>query len=838
MSEIFAPGSVAGPQGAQGPAGSQGSVTALASSLLPLPLLSGNLFDVNKVTAGLAPSSANGALFAAGGGAANATGLIYCPGATSMVSNLSVDAGNWGGEAICLYDANGNFISAIPNSELSSLVNGATVVGGTAWALPGTQVYVRFGYVPSWLAGNSHGWAQSDATGMVYATSAGTATLPASFQPFGIDTVADVNAKVAATTANFPAMLAALQTTQPGPSGAARNQFDYTRGVPNTVVNPDGTLQTGATAYTSSGLVFCPGATEFITNIPIWLNIYSGVAPKFVLYDVNGNFLEDYTPTLYALNGAYGVAPVFNGKTSANIPIPLPGTQTYVRLSWNGQFGSYGYPNSIESCVFYSGTASAPPPALTAANSYVPFAGNAPVNVRTASQLGCSLDGSGDSAAILNAFLATASASNPIKLILDGTVNISTGLVISAAGHTTIEGIGWGSGLNLYASMTAPISINSAGPGAYNVTPPARSASDIVLRNFYVAASGNNYAGIMLANCTNVIVEDLNHLGGTNPGDDFAITVSNASQLFFSRCCFASTGIGHDGIHLDGLVSDVTISDCYFATGDDAIALNAPEGYGGNINRVTVTNCRFAGSLTVMRIYTSLDAAAMPSNNVHTVSNVVVSNCTGYVAGYCFNLGITNDGLSSTSDVDQLTDLSVSNCTLSGPNYFVWVGTPCGSLSFRGIKFTPASASAVAEFVCPVGEFLLDDFTLLRNINGYSAPGWLSTSSGAALDRVSLLNCRVVDQEGSSYTLIPWLVDCSGTIAALRLDSVDMTHIAALFSTAGTANIALLRGGGLLATGTAVPDALVDNNALYLSSTASGAPSIKIAGVARRLTLA
>ena len=59
-----------------------------------------------------------------------------------------------------------------------------------------------------------------------------------------------------------------------------------------------------------------------------------------------------------------------------------------------------------------------------------------------------------------------------------------------------------------------------------------------------------------------------------------------------------------------------------------------------------------------------------------------------------------------------------------------------------------------------------------------------------------------------------------------------MTHIAALTSGAGwTSGMrAALRGGGVIGTGTLVPDAMMDNNALYLSSNASGAPSIKVGG--------
>jgi hypothetical protein len=231
----------------------------------------------------------------------------------------------------------------------------------------------------------------------------------------------------------------------------------------------------------------------------------------------------------------------------------------------------------------------------------------------------------------------------------------------------------------------------------------------------------------------------------------------------------------------------------------------------------------------------------MPTNNVHKVRNVVVSNCTGTTNVQCFNLGITNGGLSATADVDQIQDLSVSNCTLSGPLGIAFMLTPIGAASFRGVKFIPTSTAPVIQVWAgfSFGEIALDGFTVLRNADGNSAPvALVQLMSGATVDRLSLTNCRVVDEEGSSYAALPSLVDVQGTVAALRVEAIDLTHVAAFASSAGLAGVTALRGGGVLAMGAQVPDAVVDANTLYLSSNAGGAPSIKVGGVAKRLTLA
>jgi hypothetical protein len=432
--------------GAPGAAGSAAAITSLAASFLP-PFVGQNLFDLSRVTAGLAPSATDGTLIDAGGGGnCSCTALIYCPGATSMVSDLPVDAGNWSGEGICLYDTNGTFMSAIPTSAFTGhVVGGETVIGGTAWTLPGTQTYVRFGYVRFDL-GAGNGWAQSEVLGRIYATVSGTATLPGSFAAGGLLTAATFNAEVAAANANLLPMLSEFASSvSSGATGINnRNMFDYAKGVQGMFLEADGSQNTtsGAAAFQTSGLIFAPGATSFITNIPIAISVFAG-NPHVILYDVNGNFLEDDSAALNA-------QPTYGGsRLNPNYAYTLPGTQTYLRFSYiPGYFGS-PWANSLETAVFYSGTTAAPPPAaLTPLNSYIPFSANAPVNIKTATQLGCSTNYD-DCSAILNAFLATASSSNPVKLVLDGMFNAPEGLVIAAAGYTMIEGLGAQTGIGV-----------------------------------------------------------------------------------------------------------------------------------------------------------------------------------------------------------------------------------------------------------------------------------------------------------------------------------------------------------------------------------------------------
>jgi hypothetical protein len=854
MSEIYSPGSIAGPQGSAGAAGSQGSVSTLASSVLPM---SGNLFDANKALMGFAIQS-DGTISASANWASS--GMIYCAGMTSMVSNLPIDVGD---VSFATYDANGNFIATLPSSSFGGAYQPGPnqILGGIAFPLPGTQVYVRFTWFTPRLG--SYGSTSDVAMGMVFASTA-TAALPGSFVSFSWDTASDVGAKDAVVAANAAAALAGslmvvprtfAGTVLPGTHGGRRNGFDYLSPIPG-ILNSNGTIS--ASAGWNTAMVYAPGSTSGITNLPFWAVLQGA---SVCTYDATGNFLADITSTLIPYTGN-GTAPT--GHMQVGVVFPLPGNQTFLKFSWNGSFASWQYPGSAASCVFYSGTVADPPPSsLTPLNYSTPFFGNTPVNVKTASQLGASIDFSVDVTHVLNTFLATASATNPIKLILDG-MFLTTGLVISPNGYTTIEGTGWGSGVFVLNGSNqdgirigAYTSATGNSEGAYNIALPARLATNIILRDFTLDANGagnttgpigcapinepvadapvHGVYGAILANCTNVHVDNVNFKASPT----YALCLTNAGFVTVSDCQFISTGTLHDGVHIDGPSSDIGIDNCYFSTGDDSIALNAPEGYGGDISRVTVTNCRFNGSLAVMRIYTSLDTAYMPTNNVHKVRDVAVSNCVGYTYNQCFSLGIFGGGLSATYDVDQVQDLMVSDCTLSSPNSLAVITTPFGKITFRNVNFIPTSAAAVIQSWYPIGELMLDGVTILRNADGSYAPSaWVSSIAGSNIDRLSLLNCRVIDELGTNYAAVPCILDIGGVVGALSMEAVDMRHITALVSVAaGWGNIATLRGGGVMGTGVQVPDSVMDNNALYLSSNAGGAPSIRVGGMVKRVAL-
>jgi hypothetical protein len=844
MSEIFSPGSVAGPQGPSGAAGSLANVKSLTDNVLPTMV---QLFDYTRATEN---STVNADGTIGSFGSFSVSPLVYCPGALYAISDLPIRI-----QApycyFALYDANGNFLETLTSFAGITLTSNNTIPCATAFPLPGTQTYVRFTWQDGALGVGSYGPVASSVASASFVASTVAPTIPSPYQPFGFDSVFDVNNKIAAVTSDLTATTAQFASIAlPGGPLALRNAFNYQNVLSGYSIGSDGTVVANPGWTTTT--VYVPHATSMIANVPIRCQ---SPTEGVCIYDATGTFLGDISDTFSAS--------VTNNQLNANTTVSLPGDQTYMKFCYlDAGWNAYGWAGSPESGVLYAGTVASPPPsAITALNQSSAFPGNASPNVRTASSLGASPAQDMNTTAVLNAFLATASASNPIKLILDGMFLVD-GLVISSNGYTTIEGTGAGSGITLIdntpqdairiGAYTAAVGDSE---GVYNVAAPARTATNIVLRDFTInpnslsggggqsnananqpvsGAIAHSTYGAILTSATNILVDNVNFLQSTT----YALCLSNVGFAKVANCRFESTGTLHDGVHIDGPSEDIGIVNCDFATGDDAIALNAPEGFGGDISRVTITNCRFNGSLSIMRAYASLDPGHMPSNNVHKIRNVSLSNCTGTVNETAFVIGIQGGGYSATSSVDQIQDFLIENCTFSAPLSLAIISNTAGSITFRGVNFVPLSAQPVIAVDLQVGELVLDGVAILRNPDGYSAPSGL-VYVGATLGRLSLLNCRVVDEDGSSYAALPCLIQFSGgTVGALQLEAVDLTHVTALVSSGGFGSITALRGSGVMGTGAQVPDSVMDNNALYLSSDASGAPSIKLGGTAKRLTLA
>lgn len=499
-----------------------------------------------------------------------------------------------------------------------------------------------------------------------------------------------------------------------------------------------------------------------------------------------------------------------------------------------------------------------PLPCLGPASPPVPVPGMTYIR---ASEIGCALDcnlenghnkhtgGSAtDDGPRINAAMAGASASNPITLIIDGSALIS-GLFLPAGGHWSIAGLGCGTGFFI-KDGTNNDGIHNGPPDAsipFDPGPPAPArGKNVSLSNFTVNgnAGGDSttgirqgrsgvvwYCGINLMNLDNITIDKV--VVVNTPA--YNIRLSNVGDVAVSGCVIRGFGVNNDGLHFDGPANDITITNCDFRTADDSIALNCPEGYSGNISRVTVTGCTF-GSWSLMRLYTTFGSP------LFKIDSVIVSNCNGTFSEAAFLIG-----LFALTDPDSIGSLSISDCTLTAPA-ILGVSQSFGSIALKNITFIPKASSGAWDRSEPNHEC-----ALLRPPPPYSGLTYFGSNlsfenckiyrnanvdtSALVLDKNSGIGTVTIDgfevQDEGSYRSLPELLNIEeGSIGTLVLNSVNSNGIKSPLSQGAFASVGLVTGAGtgVLATDWEFPDAVMANEVPYISAN-SGLPSIKINGV-------
>jgi hypothetical protein len=483
------------------------------------------------------------------------------------------------------------------------------------------------------------------------------------------------------------------------------------------------------------------------------------------------------------------------------------------------------------------------------------------MNYIRASEIGCALDcdlstgrnkhdggAATDDGPRINAAMAAATASNPITLIIDGGALIS-GLYLPADGYWSIAGLGCGTGF-FVKSGTNNDGIHNGPPDAaipFDPGPPAPSRGrNVSLSNFTLNGNQGNglsgdsntgarvgsktvwYCGINLMNLDDI---KMNNVVIVNT-PAFHVRLSNVGNVAISGCVLKSAGFSTDGLHFDGPSNDISIDSCQFMTGDDAIALNCPEGYAGDISRVTVTNCTFH-SLSLMRLYTT------DGNRKFNIDSVTVSNCVGVLVSVALVIGIVPG-----SNLNATTGLVVSDCNLTAP-VILGIAENFGDILLRNVIFVPSQAGALwfppqvnrtAGFVRPSpfnGNVPTAGSTLtFENCT-------IDRKSGVAVEPMILENNSTIGSlvfsgftvETGSHSKVPTLVEIgSGSVGQLVLNALSASGIQSAIADGGFSKIGSVSGTGVLATGWEFPDFVMANGVPYISAS-TGQPSIKVNGV-------
>lgn len=481
-----------------------------------------------------------------------------------------------------------------------------------------------------------------------------------------------------------------------------------------------------------------------------------------------------------------------------------------------------------------------------------------------ASEIGCALDcdlatgrnkfagGSAtDDAPRINAAMADATADNPITLIIDGSALIS-GLFLPAGGYWSIAGLGCGTGF-FVKTGTNNDGIHNGPPDAAVPTDPGPPApprgKNVSLCNFTLNGNqggGHNgdstsgtrqgktglvwYFGINLMSLDNITIENV--VVVDSPA--YHMRLSNVGNVTVKGCVMRSEGVNTDGLHFDGPANDIAISDCDFATGDDSIALNCPEGYSGDISRVTVADCTF-NSFSLMRLYTTNGGI-----NKFSIDTVSLSNCNGTLSEGAFLIG-----LSGGSKPNSVASLDVSDCTLTAPTV-LGIAENFGTIKLKNITFIPSQAGVYWDghqknrifgflrpsppygyITCAGSHLLFEDCRIIRDGNTNAAAVILEENS--KIDTVEFNGFSAEDPQ--LLFPMPELLNLEGgLVGQLILSSVNSTNIRAATGAHGYQRVASVSGAGVLASGWPFPDPIVANEVPYLSAN-TGQPSIKINGV-------
>jgi hypothetical protein len=294
-----------------------------------------------------------------------------------------------------------------------------------------------------------------------------------------------------------------------------------------------------------------------------------------------------------------------------------------------------------------------------------------------------------------------------------------------------------------------------------------------------------------------------------------------------------SRGLGTDGVHLDGLANDISISKCDFTTDDDAIALNCPEGYSGNISRVEVTDCTF-NSWTLMRLYTTNGGP-----HQFIIDSVSVRKCSGTLQEAAFLMGVTE------SLPDSIASLTISDCTLAAPTVLA-VAENFGTIALKNVVFIPFLSRVVwvspqanerSGFLRPsplqgtvkcVGSSLtFENCSISRRGDGEVPASILENHM--RIDYLAFKGFEVKDT-GVHVPMAELITIGEGSIGQLVVESLNNNNVKSLLSASGFSSVSSVSGAGVLATGWQFPDDVMADGVPYISAS-TGVPSTKINGV-------
>lgn len=423
------------------------------------------------------------------------------------------------------------------------------------------------------------------------------------------------------------------------------------------------------------------------------------------------------------------------------------------------------------------------------------------VHQDTIAATGTGLSGSGtgtDDWAVLQAAINAAAQAGPVKLIQDGgstltatltlpsyseidCLNPNNGFFMANGSGATVIRIGSGPSSPSDPQIAAPAQGTSAGIEncAINGNRGNGTVGNSQNGNYrgtgnYTSIYVNNYAWLFdvdVMNMQNVWLRNNTFFNAPT----YSLRMTNVSHVDVRGNRFKPfadsdpvTDYGNtDGVHIDGPASDIRVIGNSGRTGDDFVAVNAPEGYGGLVQNVVVADNVCELCLSFSRIYTGSIAAPSGAATAK-ISGVVMANNTATVLHTGFIVGLESGRAVTTTD--SITDVILSNNTIHGGCNYAWLLDNIGTLSItKGDWYSPTCDGSVTS---STGSYLLSGLTpatfrhvsvtssqIIRDANGSSATMFLDnfgkiynqTPGTAVFKNLHVSGFGMVDAGGASY---------------------------------------------------------------------------------------
>jgi hypothetical protein len=532
-----------------------------------------------------------------------------------------------------------------------------------------------------------------------------------------------------------------------------------------------------------------------------------------------------------------------------------------------------------------------------------------------------------DNAAALSAVLAPATAGAPIKLVIDGGCALGSPLVIPAVGHVTIEGLGWDTGLFMLAAANSSAIQNFPGTDlaerqVWTATLSQPAGANVTIRNLKIHGNRGTYpngnssghrdgtitdgaqlaatpdarsplpgsywlSGIILTNVDNVCIENV----WCYDVPAYAVNLFACTRVWINHSRFQAadpTFSGNtDGIHFNGGCGHCFISDCWFSTGDDGVAINIDEGNaaaGGDflVHHCTFINCQSAGRVygqaSATRRVTFEDCtgsgmrawAFQVGNGTPFISeanhSVYFRNCEVGVAGPSLGYGYSFLFLNGACGLVEAENCHIVDPTVAVPLVLYGFAQPTVSalrMIDCGVHRSAAGSAACPAFATEsggqLGDLTVKDFHLTEQRNTDGTYGHYSdvaavidlgsltvgraSVSGAFRGAGAIVNVPSTATVGSMAVPDLHHVSNAGSATAYSLVNASSSIPASIGRLTGSnlAGIASgsfsLIGPGVMPSGLPVADALMGNGSLYLGSDHGGVPCVKVGGTAKTVNL-